>query len=242
MTTEILLSHLAPKRILRWLCVGLAPLIALPALAEDPEAEPSELLDRIELRSVVSLPGETLFSLHDPESDLTFWIERGQTRNGLQIVSFDAQSNRLTLRQGELEREVSLSRSRGPAAMEEVPDRDRARDGRGEARREQQRQEWREFRERWETAAENNPELQEITEHYRELRGEWQSLRNEARGLDRDSEEFDTVRQRARELRDEQRLLRRYASETITRTPGFTEEDVDRANRMLQGSTQRRSR
>ncbi len=238
MTSKILLSQFAPKRILRWLWVGMAPLIALPALAEDPEAEGSPLIDRIELRSVVSLPGETLFSLHDPESDLTFWIERGQTRNGLEIVSFDSESNAITLREGELEREVRLSRSRGPDTMEEISDEDRSR----EEGREERRQAWREFRERWEQAAEDNPELQEITEHYRELRGEWRNLRSEAREIDRDSAEFEALRERARELRDEQRLLRDYASETITRTPGFTEEDVERANRMLQGNNRRRSR
>jgi hypothetical protein len=226
-----LLSYLTIPRFPSWLSIGLAPMIALSAMAQELEEERSELLDRIELRSVVSLPGETLFSLHDPESDLTFWIERGQTRNGLEVVAFDAQTNRIQLRHGEFERELGLSRSRGVAAVE-TSDQDLSR----AERREQRRAEWQDFRQRWEEATETNPQIQEITSHYEELQQEWQSLRRDMRGVDRDSEEFDPIRERVRALRDEQRLLNRYAAQAIAQTPGFTEDDVERANRVLQGN------
>ncbi len=230
MNNRSLLSYIPLPRFPSWLSIGLAPMIALSAMADDPEEARSELLDRIELRSVVSLPGETLFSLHDPESDLTFWIERGQTRNGLQVAGFNAQTNRILLRHGEFERELGLSRSRGTAAAEtsnQNPSR--------AERREQRRQEWQDFRQRWEEATQTNPQIQEITSHYEELQQEWQSLRRDMRGVDRNSEEFDPIRERVRSLRDEQRLLNRYAAQAIARTPGFTEDDVARANRILQG-------
>ncbi len=207
----------------------------IPAQAEE-EVPASEYLDRIELRSIVSLPGELMFSLHDPESDNTFWIQTGETRNEIEALAFDNDTNRLTLRHGEAVRDVALTARRAIASPSgetaETSDREQRRQEWRE-RREERREEWREFREKWEAAAENSPEIREISEHFNELRGEMQSLRESMRDADRDSDEFRELRAKGRELREELGLLHEYASETIANHPDFGQEDAERIQRMF---------
>ena len=237
-----LFSRIPRRPVVRLMAAVLAPLITAPLLWAEDEAETgSEYLERIELRSVASLPGITLFSLHDPENDATFWIEIGETRNDLAAVSFDSESGLLTVRHGESEREIGLTNRRVIFAEGDDGEELSRREARREAL-EQRREEWREFRERWEAAAEEDDDIREISNHFEELRGEWRDLRRDMRDVDRDSDEFEALRDRGRQLRDEQRLLNRYASQTIANHPDFTEEDAERANRVMQGINRRRGR
>ncbi len=230
------------------LAAATAALAGHTAPAEEEEAT-SDYLDRIELRSIVSLPGELMFSLHDPETDNTFWIQTGETRNEIHAVAFDDEANQLTLRHGEAERQVGLTTRRStPAPAEETAEaaetteaEDReARREEWRERREERRQEWEDFRERWEAAAENSPEIREIQEHFGEIRGEIQELRAAMRDADRDSDEFRELRARGGELREELGLLRDYASETVSNHPDFSEEDAERIGRMFGRGAPRR--
>ncbi len=223
------------------LVLGAFLLTALVAHANDTggreqEVPVSKHLEQIELRSIVSLPGELMFSLHDPEADRTFWIQTGETRNEIQAVEFDDETNLLTLRHGEVERQIGLTTRRSNhGSTEEVADTSDEDERRTEwrERREERRAEWREFREKWEAAAEDSPELREISEHFNELRGEMRDLRRAMRDADRDSEQFQELRSRGRELREELGLLHEYASETISEHPDFDEGDADRVRNMF---------
>lgn len=237
----------SPKRAAQILGFALLPLLALATghAQEETEEVTSELLDRIELRSVVSLPGEVLFSLHDPEAETTFWIEIDQTRNGIEAVAFDEESNTLTLRHGEAVREVGLSNRGAIGSAVEDDDGERSREERREAwrqRREQRQQEWAEFRERWEAAVEEDPQLQEVEAHREELQGEWRNLREQMRDVDRDSDEFDAIREQARQLREEQQALEEYGVEAARNSSALSEEDVERVEDMLEGPRGRRGR
>jgi hypothetical protein len=236
--SENVMFEITSKSLKRSLAIAVVPFMGAAILLADENDEVSDPLDRVELRSVASLPGGMIFSIHESESEQTFWIEVGQTVNGIEAVAFDADTNRLTLRYGESERVLGLShrRVRNP---DEIDPNELSRRERRELRRQEQteqaRQEWQDFRQRFETAASQSPEIREIREHFGELREEWRQLREDMQGVERDSEEFNALRERGRQLRQEQRMLHNYAMDTITQHPSFNEDDADRLNRIFGG-------
>lgn len=229
-----------PKSVPGLLGLALVPLLAMPAGAAEAQAEEatSEYLERIEFRSMASLPGEILFSLHDPEEDRTFWIEINQRRNEIEAVSFDDETNRLTLRHGDAVREIGLSNRTAIRSNVEEDDGDNlSREERREAwreRRSERRAAWTEFRENWQAAVEEDPQIREIEEHREALREDWRNLRREMRDVERGSDEFRELRQQARSLREEQELLEEYGTQVVRNSSAFSEADADLAERMLQ--------
>ncbi len=83
----------------------------------------SESPPQLELRSVVALSGGHLFSLRDPETERTFWIELGETRHGVEALEFEIGLNRLTVRHRNEVRTISLSAAGVTAAKEPDPTR-----------------------------------------------------------------------------------------------------------------------
>lgn len=216
--------------------------IAAAAAAETPSAEDAAYLEQIELRSVVTLRGETLFSISDPENDRTFWISPGETLHGLEVVGHDADEESITLRYGEVERELSLSRSRVRSTPEpaEVPGEPGEVLSPGE-RREQwraMREDMMAFRERWEAAAEDSPEIQAIEERMRET-GE--AMREVMMGLaeaEEGSEEHRDLLEQRNELGEAFRQNFRETRAIIEDHPGFEARDIevmDRMRRMAPG-------
>ncbi len=225
------------------LAFAVVPLLGASVLFAQEGEELSDYLERVELRSVVSLPGGTMFSIHDPESENTFWIEVGQSVNGLEAVGFNAATNRLSLRVGDSEREVGLARRR-VGDPDAVNPEDLSRGERRELRREEAREQWQDFQQRFQRAAQESPEIREIREQFGELRGEWRGLREEMQGIDRDSDEFNALRERGRQLREEQRMLHRVARDVVAQSSHFEEQHVEFVDRMFGrgGSDRRRGR
>ncbi len=208
------------------------------------EGEVSEYLANIELRSIVTLPGTRMFSLHDPENNQGFWIEVGQTRHGIEAVAFDPETNRLHLRHGEYDRHVGLARGY-------VISGDGTPDGEGQGSERQQRQaerverqseredrqderdQWRDLRERLRTVGGNSPEIAAISERFSAYRAEMRTLDNALSEADRGSGEFVELSGQLEALLDNYNQFQEFATETLMEHPDFDEAD---ARRMLDRS------
>ena len=193
-------------------------------------ADDAAFLEQVELRSVVTLAGETRVSLHDPANQRTFWVAVGGERDGLRVVAHDADTNRVILRYGEAEREVRLRASRvreveEPPAPSLSPEERRA-----EFRA--LRDEWREIHGRWREAARDSEELRELEQQFR-LLGE--EIRNVVIGIalaEEGSDEYRRLERRRRELGNEFRSLFETSLETVEQHPGFDPGDADSLRRM----------
>ncbi len=217
-----------------------APLLLVTALlasgAEfEPEMTESAYLDQIELRSVVSLPGERMFSLHDPVNDRRFWIQTGQTRYGIEAVAFDEETNLLTLRHAETERQLGLAGARiGRGEPEREVDERALRQSEREQRlaereqRHEERDRWRDLRERIRDEAETSTEIAAISEAFTGYREEMRTLRAALQEADRDSPEFQALRAQVLELNESFEDFREAAGDTLAEHPAFSEEDVER--------------
>ncbi len=203
--------------------------------SDDPE---KAYLDQIELRSVVSLGGEPLFSLSDPGNDRTFWLELGQSIDGLEAIAYDGERNRLTLRFGESERELSLSRSRVRVAEETETDPEPEPEPSTltpEERRElwrQQREQWRALRERWNAAAEDSPEIRSIENRLREAGEEMRQVMMDLAMVDEGSEGHRRLIERRRELGGEFQSLFRESREILEGHPAFEPGDAEALGRV----------
>ncbi len=181
----------------------------------------SEYLERLELRSVVRLPGGSMFSLRDPAEESTFWIEPGQNRDGLQIISFDAEKNLLTLRHGDARRTLSLSSARIQATAEPAPS---SGAGGGDPSP-NPRAEVNAFLERWNSAAEDSSELKELEDHFREVVGQIQRVNNALRDTEEGSDARERLINVRNELNREFAVVHRLTVQTLNNTPDFGEFD-----------------
>lgn len=197
--------------------------------AEEAEAEPAteEARTGLEFRSILQLDGETQFSVRDNDADRTVWLSVGEVRGGIRAVSFDEDSETLTLERDGETMELGLMQSR----VADVGGEDAEREDRRERWR-QRRERFQEFRERWRSAAEESPKLQEIESHFREAGREMWQLRRAMRDTERGSDERDLLRDEFRDIREEMRLLSEYATEEIRQNPAFEEQDVDLARHL----------
>ncbi len=181
----------------------------------------SEYLERLELRSVVRLPGGPMFSLRDPAEGTTFWIEPGQNRDGLQVVGFDAEKNLLTLRHGDARRTLSLSSARIQATAEPAP----ASGGDGGEPSPNPRAEVYAFLERWNAAVEDSSELKELEDHFREVVGQIQRVNNALRDTEEGSDARERLTNVRNELNREFAAVQRLTVQTLNNTPDFGEFD-----------------
>src|SRR5690606_18560827 len=109
------------------------------------------------------------FSLHNPFEERTFWGSVEEGRNGVEVVEFSAEENALTIRHEGETKKLPLSAARVAELRENPGESREERRARWEARRE----EFRQFREKWEAAVADSPELQEVQNQFRELGGEF---------------------------------------------------------------------
>ena len=165
-----------------------------------------------------------MFSLRDPLDDTSFWIEAGQTRNGLEVVGFDDKRNRLTLRHDGAVRTLPLSFARIQALPEAATRPEVAEDTRRE-RGSHQREEIEAFLEKWQTVARESEELREIEDHFREVVSRIQRVNNALGDADEGSENRDRLLGMRNELRQEFALLQRHAARTLSEHPEFDEFD-----------------
>ncbi len=189
----------------------------------------SALLERLELRAIVTLPGATVFSLRDPEDDRAFWIEPGQSRDGIRVQNFDPDRNVVVLRLGGVEREIFLKRIRIPTGQaSELFELERL-----QARWADREDERRRFVERWGAAVASSPELEEIQDHFRDLIGTMRELRERIEEIEEGSEPYGLLRNRQRDVASEYRLLERYVEGTIAESPAFESEDRETVDILL---------
>src|SRR5690625_884560 len=197
-------------------------------VVEETDQEEGTWLEQLQFRSIVSLDGRTEFRLHDPVNERAFSVSENESRAGVEVVSFDPEQNALTLRhEGEV-RELFLERAR-VAEMAEPTDRE-------EMRRQRWRQ-WRErmrdFREKWDQAKVDSPELQAIEAQFEELGADFRRNREALRNAEEGSEERRQLELQQREMREEFRLLTEYSVLELRKHPAFEPEELQGMERMM---------
>ncbi len=80
--------------------------LLVPTAGAHMSEEKTAIESRFEFRGAMQLGEVWRFSLHDTKSQLSFWLELGKTRRGLQALDFDSESSLLTVQYNE--RRVSL--------------------------------------------------------------------------------------------------------------------------------------
>ncbi len=231
------------NRILR-LFTFLLAIVVGPFLRGDEAAASAEdeaaYLERIELRSVVSMGPERLFGLRDSETDRNFWLELGSSSEGLHATAFDADRNTLTLRYGESERKLSLSRARLHEIERPEPDSEPetqplTREERRELWREQ-RAHWQALRQRWEAAAKESEEIRDLESRLRSAGEAMRDLMMDTAIAEEGSAEYDRLQERRRELGREFQEIFEESRQVVETHPGFEPGDAEalrRAQRML---------
>lgn len=209
---------------------------SLPELPA-PQTPPENYLEQLELRSITTVDGVTEFGLHNPYENRTFLVSAEEGRHGIEVVGFDAAENALTLSHDGETRTLYLQSAR-------VAELDQASDGAGDRRQmwEDRRERFRRFRETWEAAVDESPELQEIQAQFRELVGDFRENRNALRAAEEGTPEHDRLRAQEQEMREEFRLLSEYSLLEMKKNPAFKEEEIESLEGMMRGMMFRGSR
>lgn len=194
------------------------------------EAVPESYLDQLEFSSVLSMGGETQFTLRNRFEDRTLVLTEERGRNGVEVVEFDRAANALTVSHEGETRTLHLRASRVAALAEQPSERDLRRQMWEERREQIQR-----FRETWREAAETSPELREIEAQFRDLGGDFRQNRAALQEAEPGTPEYQRLRQREQEMREEFRLLAEYSMLEVRRNPAFAEEDVGSVHGMMRG-------
>lgn len=200
-------------------------------LGENVEQEERTWLEQLQFRSILTLDGTTEFRLHDPVDERTFSVSENEGRAGVEVVSFDSEQNALTIRHEGKERQLFLERAR----VAELTESDQMSEN--EELRRQRWQQWRErmhdFREKWDQAKADSPELQEIEVQYQELGADFRRTREALRNAEEGSEEHRQLQVQQREMREEFRLLSEYSLLELQKHSSFEPEELQGMQRMM---------
>ncbi len=83
-----------------------------PPPREEPPAPPQDdPLDRLELRGITVIGGETLVSLYHPDDQESFWLSVDESEAGYTVLDYDG-SDSIRVRRGDTERSITLKESR----------------------------------------------------------------------------------------------------------------------------------
>ena len=191
----------------------------------------SEVLDKLELRSILAMGGAPEFSLHDKERGMSFWISLNQTRHGIEITDYDSDKDEIVVRHEGNTRRLQLSDSEIVAleAPSDAPTQSSSPfAGRGERSDQRNPQEMlQHITETWEEQISRNHRIRELDEHLGEYYSEFADIRQRMWSTsDHDSREFRELRERRRELREEIGVLHNLTQRQIENNPAF--EDIDR--------------
>ena len=220
--------------------VALTCIVAMlwPALEADAQRAQSgragsgDVLESLELRSVISMGGRPQFSLRDPARDISFWIALNETRHGIQVIEYVRDSNQIVVRYDGRTRRIGLSDIEitplSTAENSEASTGVRPAFGGGERSDQRNPEErMRHILETWDNQIRQNPRLRDIDEHMGEYYQEFQNVRQSMwTTTDHDSPEFQRLRERRQELREEMHVLHTLAQREIEDDPAF--EDIDR--------------
>lgn len=213
---RILTHKLAP-------CLAAILMLTQTGLVQAAEnAEPAYVL-----LSFTRIGNQQLFSIYDQAADRSFWLAENERHPDIEIVNFDREARKLTIRHNgeEIELLQQAASTVSPAAAEQHADLTR------EERREQRaerREQMRALRERWEAAASESPRLQELEVEIRNTgRSMWQSIR-ELRDTDpEDSARQAQLRTEIERRREAMNNLVSQATEAMRNNPAFQPDDIE---------------
>lgn len=211
---------------------------AVVSAADGLSDESAAWLDQLELRSVVVLDGEYLFSLSDPENDRAFWISRGRSVAGLDVLVYDAERDLLTVRYGNVEKMLSLMSTRIRAAEFVAADGADAKNERSEA-----------FTAAWEALAAMHlrwealpddlpPRVRALADHVAGASEDLENWLAELEATKKDADNFDDLLERGRVESGRYQMLYQYLERRAEHHPVFEREESVRiaraVNRLLQ--------
>lgn len=192
---------------------------------------------QLEFRGVITSPDGALFSLRDATNAVTFWIELGQIRHGIETVEFDSDTNTLRVRHGGELRTLHLSTSKVSAEAEPRPG---LRAGvyaledlnidelEATIKADERRHHLEAFGERWGAAAAESAELRLFErEIFRLTREGSIALAAERRHYAEGSEEYQRAREKGMDIGQEMNALVRRIEAAIAAHPAFPGEDVN---------------
>ena len=202
--------------------------------AQSGGAGSGDVLENLELRSVISMGGRPQFSLSDRARDISFWIALNETRHGIQVTEYLRDSNQIVVRYDGRTRRIGLSDVEIGPLTTQTQESSQASTGvrpafgggeRSDQRNPEERM--RHILETWDTQIRDNPRLRDIDEHMGEHYREFQNLRQSMwNTTDHDSPEFQRLRERRLELREEMQVLHTLTQREVENNPAF--EDIDR--------------
>lgn len=194
--------------------IGICFLAMLPVAAQRQSASPEEYLQKLEWRGVLSLGDEAEFSFHHADGEGSgFWIRPGQIRGGIEVIDYNIQQNRVTVRRGEAVRTLSLSDafvknlegevSASPPPLVVI-------DGRqsGEDSGEQKEQPLPDGIEgTWQQALEESGQLREIDQQMRKINEDEVRVAESLSSLSEDDPAFSRLKDRQQEIQEQRRVL-----------------------------------
>lgn len=215
-------------------CLTLAMPVAVVATDDDAaDMSPENVMDGLELRSVISFDGVPHYSLHHPDLGTAVWVAAGESFHGLEIGEFHADANHLVLHYGDDGAfELRLATATIAELEAEGGNDGGERRSRAERRREAQRQ-LREFAGNWRELAGNSPELQAFEAEARELVNDFREVRRARQRADRDSEERAELLRQERALWREVRLSSEYGALQVSGDERFANSDPAQTERLL---------
>ena len=193
---------------------------------------PENVMDGLELRSVITFDGVPHYSLHHPDLGTAVWVAAGELFHGLEIGEFHADANHLVLHYGD-EGAFELRLATATIAeMEAEAGGGGERRSRAERRREAQRQ-LREFTGNWRELADGSPELRAFEAEARELVNEFRGVRRARQRAERDSTERAELLRQERALWREVRLSSEYGALQASSDNRFSDSDPRQTERLL---------
>ncbi len=179
------------------------------------------------LLSFTRIGNNHLFSIYDMKAERSFWLAENEAHPDIRVVAFDRNARKLTLlHEG---REIELFQQAASVAPTATPEQDAelTREER-RAERSERRDQMRALRERWEIAASESPQLQQLESDIRSSgRDLWRNIR-ELRDTDpEDHARQEQLRTEITRQREAMNALVGQATEAMRQHPGFVPEDIE---------------
>lgn len=195
-----------------WIAVCL--LAVLPVAAQRQSAGPEEYLQSLEWRGVLSVGDEVEFSFHHSGGGGSgFWIRPGQIRSGIEVIDYNIEQNRVTVRRGEAVRTLSLSDafvkelegevSAAPPPLVVIGGRQA-----GEANDDSDNGPLPGGIEgAWQQALESSGQLREIDQQMRKINEDEANVANSLSSLSEDDPAYARLQERQQEIHEQRRVL-----------------------------------
>jgi len=220
--------------------------LAVPSLSifavDESDADSQAFLDRLEWRGISVLPGETRFSFHDKEGQQSFGVSVGRVRNGVKVVQYDAENERVTLQRGSARRTLGLSQSvvqelderqveRSPAVA--VADDGEVSEDTAEVEIDENAGEF------WAAAVARSGQLREIEQQFHKINAEEAVVLDALSKLGADEPAYARLAERSERIEEQRRFLTEGAVGEIAKTEGISDEEKNVLTESFQGGFSR---